>query len=187
MKQLFGRQRPLPKTCAFPLEGAGLLKCLILIWLIQSWETLPWSGWLSSVGGSSVDGSSGGCWQKQIFTGLSRHFHYTQNDYRPENPPRLDCGKERRIWPFSGDSRESRDFRDSRDSCSEKTPFVMTSFAGPNFVGRKSLIADTDYTQNDYWTELYYFIIIFGNSCSVITELTCFWNCLVSIRSVSKG
>ena len=32
------------------------------------------------------------------------------------------------------------------------------------------------YTQKDYRTELYYFRIIFGNSCSVITEPNCFWN-----------
>ena len=32
------------------------------------------------------------------------------------------------------------------------------------------------YTQKDYRTELYYFRIIFGNSCSVITEPICFWN-----------
>ena len=42
-----------------------------------------------------------------------------------------DCGKERRFRPFSRDSREFRDFRDSRDFSSEKTPFVMTSFSGP--------------------------------------------------------
>ena len=40
-------------------------------------------------------------------------------------------GKQRRIRPFSRDSREFRDFRDSRDSSSEKTPFVMTPFSGP--------------------------------------------------------
>ena len=32
------------------------------------------------------------------------------------------------------------------------------------------------YTQKDYRTELYYFRIIFGNSCSVITEPICFRN-----------
>ena len=32
------------------------------------------------------------------------------------------------------------------------------------------------YTQKDQRTELYYFRIIFGNSCSVITEPICFWN-----------
>ena len=42
-----------------------------------------------------------------------------------------DCGKQRRIRPFPRDSREFRDFRDSRDSSSEKTPFVMTPFSGP--------------------------------------------------------
>ena len=41
-----------------------------------------------------------------------------------EKPP--DCGKERIIRPFSRDSRDSRDF------CSEKTPFVMTPFSGPD-------------------------------------------------------
>ena len=29
--------------------------------LLQSWKTLPWSGWLSRVDGFSVDGPSGGC------------------------------------------------------------------------------------------------------------------------------
>ena len=43
-----------------------------------------------------------------------------------ENPQT--CGKQRRIRPFSRDSRE---FRDSRDSSSEKTPFVMTPFSVP--------------------------------------------------------
>ena len=39
-----------------------------------------------------------------------------------------DCAKERRIRPFSRDSRDSREFRDSRysrDSSSEKDPFVI--------------------------------------------------------------
>ena len=47
----------------------------------------------------------------------------------------LDCGKQRRIRPFSRDSREFRDFRDSRDSSSEKTPFVMTPFSGSDKSG----------------------------------------------------
>ena len=42
----------------------------------------------------------------------------------------LDCGKQRRIRPFSRDAGELRDHRDSRDSSSEKTPFVMTPFSG---------------------------------------------------------
>ena len=42
-------------------------------------------------------------------------------------------------------------------------------------------------TQNDYRTELYYLRIIFGNSCSVITEPICFWNWWVSVSSVSTG
>ena len=37
-------------------------------------------------------------------------------------------GKQSRIGPSSRDSRE---FRDSRDSSSEKTPFVMIPFSGP--------------------------------------------------------
>ena len=45
-----------------------------------------------------------------------------------------DCGKERRFRPFSRDSRKFRDFRDSRDFSSEKTPFVMTPFSGPDFL-----------------------------------------------------
>ena len=44
------------------------------------------------------------------------------------------------------------------------------------------------YTQNNFWTELfYYFWIIFHYSPSVITEQICFWNYLVSARSVSRG
>ena len=39
----------------------------------------------------------------------------------------------RRIRPSSRDSRELRGFRDSRDSSSEKTPFGMTPFSGPEF------------------------------------------------------
>ena len=51
---------------------------------------------------------------------LSREFRDSRE------PP--DCGKQRRIRPFS---REPRDFRDSRDSSSEKTPFVTTPFLVP--------------------------------------------------------
>ena len=43
------------------------------------------------------------------------------------------------------------------------------------------------YTQHDYRTKLYYFRIIFGNFCSGIPDLKCFWNCLVSVGSVSRG
>ena len=39
--------------------------------------------------------------------------------------------KQKRIRPFSRDPGEY--FRDSRDSSSEKTPFVMTPFSGPEF------------------------------------------------------
>ena len=46
-----------------------------------------------------------------------------------ENPQTVENG--RRIRSFSRDFRESRDFRDSRASSSEKTPFVMTPFSGP--------------------------------------------------------
>ena len=41
-------------------------------------------------------------------------------------------GKQRRIGPCSRDSREFRDCRDSRHSSSEKTPFVLTPFSGPD-------------------------------------------------------
>ena len=48
-------------------------------------------------------------------------------------------GEQMRIRPFSRDSRESRDFRDSRDSSSEKTPFVMTPFSGPEIPRKNEL------------------------------------------------
>ena len=34
---------------------------------------------------------------------------------------------------------------------------------------------------------IYYFRIIFGNSCSEITDPNCFWNYLGSVRSVRRG
>ena len=52
---------------------------------------------------------------------------------------------------------------------------------------RYTLCCRITITQRDYRTELYYFQIIFGNSCSVITEPNCFWNHLISVRSVSRG
>ena len=45
-----------------------------------------------------------------------------------KEPP--ECGKEKRIRPFSRDSRASRDFRDSRDSSSAKTPSRNDPFSG---------------------------------------------------------
>ena len=68
-----------------------------------------------------------GSFQKSPFSRDSREFRDSR-DYR--EPP--DSGKQRRIRAFSRDSREPRDFRDSRDSSSEKTPFVMTPFSGPD-------------------------------------------------------
>ena len=74
--------------------------------------------------------------EKRVFwkRGLFRKVHFLEilevldsRDSR-ESP---DCGTQRRVRPFSRDSREFRDFRDSRDSSSEKTPFVMTPFSGP--------------------------------------------------------
>ena len=70
-----------------------------------------------------------GSFQKSPFSRDSREFRDSR-DFRESS----DFGKQRRIRPFSRDSREFRDFRDSRDSrdsCSEKTPFVMTPFSGP--------------------------------------------------------
>ena len=64
-----------------------------------------------------------GSFQKSPFSRDSREFRDSRVS---RDLP--DCGKERRIRPFSRDSRE---FRDSRDSSSEKTPFVMTPFSGP--------------------------------------------------------
>ena len=53
---------------------------------------------------------------------------------RFRGPP--DCGKYRRVRPFSRDSREVGDLRDSRDSSREKTPFVMTSYSVPDNLWR---------------------------------------------------
>ena len=71
-----------------------------------------------------------GSFQKSPFSRDSREFRDSR-DFR-EAP---NSGKERRIRPLSRDSREFRDFRDSRDSSSEKTPFVMTPFSGPEKTG----------------------------------------------------
>ena len=68
-----------------------------------------------------------GSFQKSPFSRDSREFRDSRE------PP--DCGKPRRIRPFSRDSREFRESRVSRDSSSEKTPFVMTPFSGPEVVG----------------------------------------------------
>ena len=68
-----------------------------------------------------------GSFQKSPCSRDSREFRDSRDFREPPN-----CGKQRRIRPFSGDSRESRDFRDSRDSSSEKTPFVMTLFPAPS-------------------------------------------------------
>ena len=63
----------------------------------------------------------------------SFHFQEILENFREirdsRGPP--DCGKQRRIRPFSRDSREFRDLRESRGSSSEKTAFVMTPFPGP--------------------------------------------------------
>ena len=67
-----------------------------------------------------------GSFQKSPFSRDSREFRDSRDFREP-----LDCGKQRRVRPFSRDSREFRDFRDSRDSSSQKTPFVMTPFSGP--------------------------------------------------------
>ena len=68
-----------------------------------------------------------GSFQKSPVSRVFREFRGSRD--RRELP---DCGKQRRIRPFSRGSREFRDFRDSRDSSSEKTPFVMTPFSGPD-------------------------------------------------------
>ena len=71
-----------------------------------------------------------GSFQKSPF---SREFREFRDSRDSREPP--DCGKQRRLRPFSRDSREFRDFRDSRDFSSEKTPFVMTPFSGPDLRG----------------------------------------------------
>ena len=70
-----------------------------------------------------------GSFQKSPFSRDSREFRDSRIFREPP-----DSGKQRRIRSFSRDSRESRDFRDSRDFSSEKTPFVMTPFSGPDFL-----------------------------------------------------
>ena len=70
-----------------------------------------------------------GSFQKSPFSRDSREFRDSRDSREPP-----DCGKQRRVRPSSRDSREFRDFRDSRDSSSEKTPFVMTPFSGPEVV-----------------------------------------------------
>ena len=67
-----------------------------------------------------------GVFSEKSISSDSREFRDSRVSREPP-----DCGKQRRIRPFSRDSRESRDFRDSRNSASEKTPFVMTPFSGP--------------------------------------------------------
>ena len=67
-----------------------------------------------------------GSFQKSPFSRDSRESRDSR-DFR--EPP--DCGKQRTSRPSSRDSREFREFRVSRDSSSEKTPFVMTPFSGP--------------------------------------------------------
>ena len=68
-----------------------------------------------------------GSFQKSPFSRDSRELRDSRDSREPP-----DCGKQGGIRPFSKDSREFRDFRDSRDSSSEKTPFVMTPFSGPD-------------------------------------------------------
>ena len=87
--------------------------------------------------GQSASGSEKGVfWKRGLFRKVpfsrdSREFRDSRDFREP-----LDWGKQRRIRPFSRDSREFRDFRDSRDSSSEKTPFVMTPFSGPDSICR---------------------------------------------------
>ena len=90
---------------------------------IKSWDGL-WA---------YASGSEKGVFWKR---GLFRKIHVLESLENLEilailENPQI-CGKQSTIRPFSSDSRESRDFfRDSRDSSSEKTPFVMTPFSGP--------------------------------------------------------
>ena len=74
----------------------------------------------------------GSFFQRSPFSRDSRQFRDSRDSRDSTDsrePP--DCRKQRRIRPFPRDSRELRDFRDSGASSSEKTPFVMTPFSGP--------------------------------------------------------
>ena len=66
---------------------------------------------------------------------------------------------------------------------------IIGGGGGANFFfsGPKRPPSYTHNTQKNYRTELYYFRIIFGSFCSVITEPICFWNYLVAVSSVSAG
>ena len=68
-----------------------------------------------------------GSFQKSQFSRDSREFRDSRDFKEPPDP-----GKQRRIQPFSRDARESRDFRASRGSSTEKTPFGMAPFSGPD-------------------------------------------------------
>ena len=80
-----------------------------------------------------------GSFQKSPFSRDSREFRDSRVSREPPDCGKerkfrafsrdSDCGKERKFRAFSRDSRESRDFR---DFSSEKTPFVMTPFSGPD-------------------------------------------------------
>ena len=76
-------------------------------------------------------GSEKGSFGKGVFSEKSE-FSREFRDSRESREP-TGCGKQKRIRPLSRDSRESRDFRDSRDCSSEKTPFIMTPFSGPDW------------------------------------------------------
>ena len=78
----------------------------------------------------SEDGVRWGLLEKGSFRKV--HFLERLDKYSGDCREPPDSGKQRRIQPLV---RDSRSFGDSGDFTSEKTPFVMTPFSGPDSVG----------------------------------------------------
>ena len=115
------------------------------------------------------------------------NHHYFSKKYR-NTPPiciaiRLQFGAAVLLVPLRSEEREI---------LSARLPFILSVCLPFILSVRLPFVSqyfweNLGYTQSDYRTELYYFRILFGNSCSVIIEPNCFWIYLVSVRSVSRG
>ena len=120
---LWGRERRLSKIRAKVAQFLGS-KSALLSDIFRGSLTLKQNFANPRTSGSEKRGLlEKGSFQKSPFSRDSREFRDTRVSREPP-----DFGKERRVQPFS---RDFRDFRDSRDFSSEKTPFVMTPFSGP--------------------------------------------------------
>ena len=72
--------------------------------------------------------------KRGLFGGIHFLDLESSGSRKSKGPP--DSGKARRIRPSSIESGKFRGFRGSRDSSSEKTPFVVTPFSGPEVLLR---------------------------------------------------